>query len=289
MKHSISLFGLRSAFVFAAASTFPTLVGCSEDSNESSSNAMLQGSAGATNGAPTNGMGGGGSGGEGGSAGVASGGTSGAGSAGQPGAAGTSTAGAAGDGSEPAAPGVPDAGSGAAFTLTSPAFENNPGCGPDGDEPAACGLFDVDNTGLGDGADVSPAIDWTSAPTGTQSFAIAFHDLSNINGQSPFTHWVMWNIPATSSGLPPELPAGTEPGVPAANTRQVSFRGNGAFAGSGRCGNVYEFVLYALSVPQFDPPDTSSADAVQDAVEASSSVLDTATMRGRSNPAGPCD
>jgi Raf kinase inhibitor-like YbhB/YbcL family protein len=248
---------------------------------------MLQGSSGSTTNMGMNGEAG--RGGEAGSAGAASGATSTGGAAGAVGAAGTSSGGVAGEVSEPGPPGPPDAGISAELTLVSPAFDNNPGCGPEGDEPAACDLFEVDNTGLGNGEDVSPAIDWTGVPAGTQSFAIAFHDLSNISGQSPFTHWVMWNIPGTSTGLPAELPAGAEPGVPAANTRQVSFRNNGAFAGSGACGNVYEFVLYALSTPEFDPSDTSSADAVQDALEASNDVLDTATMRGRSNPAGPCN
>ena len=102
----------------------------------------------------------------------------------------------------------------------------------------------------------------------------------------PFTHWVMWNIPASATGLPAELPAGTEPGVPSAETRQVSFRDNDAFAGSGACGNVYDFVLYALNVDSFDPPDDSSGDAVEAALEASDAVLGTATLRARSNPAG---
>lgn len=283
MKHSTSrVSGLRSALFVAAATLSPTLVGCSEDASESSTAAALQGSAGSANNGAMNGSAGGGSAG-GGSAGEAGSGGVGASSAGAAGAAGTGS----GQGSEPETESAPDAG--AAFTLESPAFEDNPGCGPEGDEPAACDLFAVDNTGLGDGADVSPALEWSGAPADTRSFAIAFHDLSNIAGQSPFTHWVMWNIPATSTGLPAELPAGTEPGVPAENTRQVSFRGDNAFAGSGRCGNVYELVLYALSVSELEPPDTSSADAVQGALEASGDVLDTATMRGRSNPDGPCD
>lgn len=279
--------GLRSGLFIAAATLPPALVGCSEDAYESRTDATLQGSAGSATSGPMNGNAGSGGRGGAGSAGVGASSAGAAGTAGGVGAAGSGSGGSAGQGSDLQTAGAPDAG--AAFTLESPAFENNPGCGPEGDAPAACGLFAVDNTGLGAGADVSPAIEWSGAPAGTQSFALAFHDLSNIAGQSPFTHWVMWNIPAASTGLPAELPAGTEPGVPAENTRQVSFNGNGAFAGSGRCGNVYEFVLYALSVSELEPPDTSSADAVQDALDASSDVLDTATMRGRSNPDGPCD
>jgi phosphatidylethanolamine-binding protein (PEBP) family uncharacterized protein len=178
-----------------------------------------------------------------------------------------------------------DAADASAFTVSSTAFANNAGCGPN--EPASCDLFPPENTGLGGAADVSPEIQWTAAPAGTQSFAIGLHDLSNLDDQDPFTHWVMWNIPGTESGLPAELPRGTAPGVPAAETRQVAFRNDNGFAGSGACGNVYEFVLYALSTPNFDPADEGSADAVQDALDTAPAVLATASVRARSDPNGP--
>jgi len=204
-----------------------------------------------------------------------------AGTAGSGGAAGAAgAAGAGGAGAEP------DAGTGN-FVLSSSAFATSPaGCGPDNRD--VCSLFPDENTGLGDAENVSPELSWSGAPAGTQSFAIALHDLVFLQAPpDPFTHWVMWNIPANATGLPAELPPGTEPGVPAAETRQVSFRDNDAFAGSGACGNVYEFVLYALDVDSFDPPDDSSGDAVEAALEASDAVLGTTTLRARSNPAGP--
>ena len=91
------------------------------------------------------------------------------------------------------------------------------------------------------------------------------------------------------TGLPAELPQGAEPGVPSEETRQVSFnpdQDNG-FAGSGACGNVYEFVLYALGTSSFDPSDPDDPDAVQAELDASEDVLDTTTLRARSDPAGP--
>jgi phosphatidylethanolamine-binding protein (PEBP) family uncharacterized protein len=210
-----------------------------------------------------------------------------AGASGAGGSAGTGgTAGAAGAAGAGGSGAESDAGTGN-FVLSSSAFASSPaGCGPDNRD--ACSLFQDDNTGLGDARNVSPELSWTGAPAGTQSFAIALHDLVYMQAPpDPFTHWVMWNIPASSTGLPAELPAGTEPGVPAAETRQVSFRDNDAFAGSGACGNVYEFVLFALDVDSFDPPDDSSGDAVEAALAASDAVLGTTTLRARSNPDGP--
>jgi phosphatidylethanolamine-binding protein (PEBP) family uncharacterized protein len=203
---------------------------------------------------------------------------------------GTGTAGSAGteaaDAGPPDAAGGVDASTDVAFSVSSPAFHDNVGCGPDDRE--ACDLFPAENTGLGGSPDVSPEIDWTPGPAGTQSYAIALHDLTFLNAGDPYTHWAMWNIPPSATGLPAELPAGRNPGVPSDTTEQVSFRSDNGFTGSGACGNVYEFVLYALNTPIFVPDDTSSPDDVEASLEASSSVLATAKMRGRSDPDGSC-
>jgi phosphatidylethanolamine-binding protein (PEBP) family uncharacterized protein len=271
-----SLLGLGCVSLFLA-------VACSDDSDSDSGDGSLGGSAGAGsaqggssgNAGSAGSSGSGGSGGSSGSAGTAgSGGTGAAGSGGSSGAGGSAEQGDAGPG--------PDAGA-TAFVLTSTAFDDNAGCGPDGDAPDACDLFPDDNIGLGTARNVSPQIDWVGAPAGTQSFAIALHDLSN-----PFGHWVVWNIPASATGLPAELPRGTSPGVPADDTGQIGFNDDDiGYEGSGQCGNVYEFVLYALGTPSFEPTNTDSPDDVEAELELSDDVLDTTTMRARSDPNGP--
>jgi Raf kinase inhibitor-like YbhB/YbcL family protein len=223
-----------------------------------------------------------------GSAGSSSGGSGGAGSAGAAGASGAAGAAGSGAGSGGALGETPDAGgdSGvAAFTVSSPAFDNQPGCSAE--DRGACDLFPDENTALGEAENVSPEINWTGTLGGTQSFAIALHDIANFQGDTPFTHWVMWNIPGTTTSLPAELPQGVMPQVPAANTQQYSYRDTRGYQGSGECGNVYEFVLYALSTPTFTPPTADNQNAVQDALDASDDVLGTATMRARSDPNGP--
>jgi phosphatidylethanolamine-binding protein (PEBP) family uncharacterized protein len=254
------------------------LIGAACDDDVTTGNddadAGIGGSAGSSSMAGSGGTGG--SGGGGGSGGVVAG-NSGAGGA----AAGSSGAGgSSGTGVDaPDAGGDPDAspGGGGPFTLTSTAVEDVPGCGP-GDAADVCDLFPVDNTGLNGGDNVSPQLDWTGAPAGTQSFAISFDDLSD-----PLTHWVMWNIPASATGLPAALPEEFEPGVPDANTRQRSFRPDDGFAGSGAAGNVYEFVLYALSVPSFEA-NSGDAGEIKDEIVNSGDVLGTATLRARSEP-----
>jgi Raf kinase inhibitor-like YbhB/YbcL family protein len=235
-------------------------------------------------GAGTAGTGGGGNAGNSGAAGMG-------GSAGAPaGAGGSAGGGNGGGGSGGMAPdagpqpdaGSPDGGGALPFVLSSPAFDDNPGCGPD-DDAGQCDLFPEENTMFGGNDNVSPQLDWSGVPAGTQSFAIALHDLSNLNGQDPFTHWVMWNIPASATGLSAGLPPNMNPGVPDANTRQVSIIESDAFAGSGAAGNVYEFVLLALDVTSIDP-GSDDPDEVEDLIATSSDVLGTATLRARSTP-----
>jgi Raf kinase inhibitor-like YbhB/YbcL family protein len=285
---------MRSAFfglsVLLLASSL-VAAGCSDD--DPGAGAAVGGSGGVSPGPGGTGGGAGasgragaaGSGGTGGSAG-----SSGSGAGGAAGSGGNVNGGVGGS-----AGGAPDAGdsgdSGAGgFTLSSPAFDNNAGCGPADAERDACDLFPTENAGLGDGTvNVSPEIEWTGVPAGTQSFAIALHDLVFMQNGGPFTHWVMWNIPGTATGLPANLPRSMMPGVPAANTQQVSYQPDDGFAGSGQCGNVYEFVLYALGTATFTPPNAGNQDAVQNELDASDAVLGTTTMRARSNPDGPCD
>ena len=54
------------------------------------------------------------------------------------------------------------------------------------------------------GEDISPAVNWTRAPNGTQSFAVIVEDRNAPGGI--FTHWLVYGIPAYQSDLPEGLP-----------------------------------------------------------------------------------
>ena len=51
------------------------------------------------------------------------------------------------------------------------------------------------------GEDVSPPLEWSGVPDGTQSFAVVCHDPDAplVDG---FTHWVAYGIDGTAEGLP---------------------------------------------------------------------------------------
>jgi Raf kinase inhibitor-like YbhB/YbcL family protein len=89
-----------------------------------------------------------------------------------------------------------------AFSVSSPSFTN-------GGEIAK--KFTCDAT------DVSPQLVWTEPPAGTKALALLVDDPDAPVGN--WTHWVLWNLPPTSRGLPEgvsktaKLPDGSEQGM----------------------------------------------------------------------------
>ena len=52
-----------------------------------------------------------------------------------------------------------------------------------------------------DHADLSPALSWSDAPAGTRSFALVCDD-PDAPRETPWVHWVYFDIPASLTGLP---------------------------------------------------------------------------------------
>jgi Raf kinase inhibitor-like YbhB/YbcL family protein len=120
---------------------------------------------------------------------------------------------------------------------------------------------------------VSPELTWTQVPPGTQSFVLLMHDpepVLNKGSKMDITHWLIWNIPGTSTGLP----EGVAQGELADGSRQVSLRAN-AYMGPGAPAGPYHhytFELYALDtkleVPQGTPQQAATTRAaVVDAMD----------------------
>ncbi len=55
-----------------------------------------------------------------------------------------------------------------------------------------------------DGEDVSPALSWSGVPEGTQAFTLIMDDPDAPVGV--FTHWVVFNLPASAQSLPEGIP-----------------------------------------------------------------------------------
>jgi Raf kinase inhibitor-like YbhB/YbcL family protein len=105
---------------------------------------------------------------------------------------------------------------------------------------------------------VSPELKWSQVPMGTQSFVLLVHDpepVLNKGSKMDITHWLIWNIPGTSTGLAEGVAQGELPD----GSRQVSLRSNGYMGPGAPAGpyHHYTFELYALDtkldVPQGMP------------------------------------
>jgi Raf kinase inhibitor-like YbhB/YbcL family protein len=117
-----------------------------------------------------------------------------------------------------------------AFEITSPAIQ-------------ADAVVPTDNTCSG--ADLSPALQWTGAPTGTLAFALIVADPDAPSGT--FFHWVVYDLPSGASGLPPGI--GRTAQIAGGGTQGVNSFGkvgyNGPCPPHGRP-HHYHFRLYAL-------------------------------------------
>ncbi|WP_416423601.1 YbhB/YbcL family Raf kinase inhibitor-like protein [Pseudomonas sp. App30] len=68
---------------------------------------------------------------------------------------------------------------------------------PDGDDNALLRQANAGNTGDCGGENVSPALSWSNAPQGTQSFAVTIHDPDGQKGLG-VDHWVHYGIKAST-------------------------------------------------------------------------------------------
>ena len=95
-----------------------------------------------------------------------------------------------------------------------------------------------------DGSDVSPPLAWSGVPDGTKSFALIADDPDAPMGT--WVHWVVWNIPPSSTNLDESMPAdrrlddGTRQGIN--DFRKSGYGGPCPPGGTHR----YFFKLYAL-------------------------------------------
>ncbi len=103
----------------------------------------------------------------------------------------------------------------------------------------------------------SPELKWSQVPPGTQSFVLLMHDpepVLNKGSKMDITHWLIWNIPGTATGLPEGVAQGQLPD----GSRQVSLRLSGYMGPGAPAGpyHHYTFELYALDTKLDVPAGT---------------------------------
>jgi Raf kinase inhibitor-like YbhB/YbcL family protein len=114
-----------------------------------------------------------------------------------------------------------------AFTLTSPAFD-------DGE--------DIPIRHTCDGENKSPELRWTDPPIGTKAYALVVDDPDAPAGL--WTHWILMDVPGTTSDLPEGVSEGTA-GTDGVNSFQKAGYG-GPCPPRGHGVHRYFFRLHAL-------------------------------------------
>lgn len=111
------------------------------------------------------------------------------------------------------------------------------------------------------GQNVSPALQWAGAPAGTRSFALIVHDPDAPTGVGGFTHWIVYNIPASATGLDKGAGAGKLPAGAAQATTSFGTAGwGGPCPPAGDKPHRYVFTLYALNTATVTlPPNATQA------------------------------
>jgi Raf kinase inhibitor-like YbhB/YbcL family protein len=151
----------------------------------------------------------------------------------------------------------------ALITLTSPAFSEGAAI----PEKYSC-----------DGEDISPALEWSNPPDGTQSFALIMDDPDAPLGD--WVHWVLYNIPANVRSLPENissdaaLPDGSQHGTN--GWKDYGYGGPCPPRGTHR----YFFKLYALDSLLDAEPGLSKQkllDAMQGHILAEGQLMGTYT------------
>jgi Raf kinase inhibitor-like YbhB/YbcL family protein len=105
------------------------------------------------------------------------------------------------------------------------------------------------------GANRQFTLQWSGAPSGTRSLAVTMFDPDAPSG-SGFWHWLVWDIPAGSTGLTGALPPGAVAGTDSAGVTGYL----GPCPPAGDVTHHYEITVYALNVPSLGLPSSTPAD-----------------------------
>jgi Raf kinase inhibitor-like YbhB/YbcL family protein len=112
-----------------------------------------------------------------------------------------------------------------------------------------------------DGMDVSPPLGWGNAPAGTKNFAVICDDPDAPIGT--WVHWVIYDMPASTTNLPEKVPPlkeltnGAKQGMN--DFRTIGYGGPCPPSGEHR----YFFKLYALDGPTGLKPGATKAQLLE--------------------------
>lgn len=121
--------------------------------------------------------------------------------------------------------------------------------------------FEANVFGCG-GENKSPALKWSGAPKGTQSYAVTVYDPDAPTG-SGWWHWVLVNVPASVTELKPDAGNASNANLPQGARQVRTDYGTSAWGGAcpppGDKPHRYVFTVHALKVNKLDIPQDATA------------------------------
>ena len=116
-----------------------------------------------------------------------------------------------------------------------------------------------------DGQGTSPDLSWSAPPQSARSLALLVTDPDAPSGT--FTHWVLYNLPASAHSLNPGLPAqGQLPDGSRQGRNDFGRTGYGGPCPPGHSEHRYFFTLYALDAA-LDLPPGATRGQVEEAMK----------------------
>jgi Raf kinase inhibitor-like YbhB/YbcL family protein len=109
----------------------------------------------------------------------------------------------------------------------------------------------------------SPAINWSNAPSGTQSFVVILHDPDPViaNSTNDVLHWAIYDIPGNATSLPENVAKGDQ----SDGAKQINnIAGGAGYLGPcpppGHGDHHYTLEVFALNAKLGIPASSSRAD-----------------------------
>ena len=103
----------------------------------------------------------------------------------------------------------------------------------------------------------SPALSWDGAPSGTKSFVLIMED-PDAKEPKPYVHWLLYNVPATTTQLPESMPSALRLDDPRGALQGRNSRGQIGYMGprppEGDPPHHYHFQVFALDTQLAVPP-----------------------------------
>jgi len=133
------------------------------------------------------------------------------------------------------------------------------------------------------GDNISPALSWSGAPANTKSFAISIYDPDAPTG-SGWWHWVVYNIPASTTSLPQDAGDPSKGLMPKGAVQSRTDFGTVGYGGPcpppGDKPHHYRITVFALDVDQLPNAKGDAASAALVGFDINFHTLAKATLTG---------